>query len=105
MLRVVAGPPFAGAFVRRAATGLVTVASPRAAGGLWATVLTVALTILLPAASLLRRRPTRPRARALAEIEAAPFQLLQDLHSGRVTDYVVWMVVGLAVLVGLLRFG
>jgi hypothetical protein len=34
----------------------------------------------------------------------APFRALQVLHSGRVTDYVVWMMVGLAVLAGGLGF-
>ncbi|MGH8115696.1 MAG: complex I subunit 5 family protein [Rhodanobacteraceae bacterium] len=95
----------AGAFMRRAAEGLVA-GTPSAAGaGTLAAMLTIALTILLPAASLLRRRPTRRLARILAKIETAPFQALQDLHSGRVTDYLVWTMVGLAVLAGLVKFG
>ncbi len=95
----------AGGFIRRAATGLVTVASAPAGGGTLVAGLAFALTILLPAASLLRRRATRRLARAMARMEAAPFHALQDLHSGRVADYVVWMMVGLALLAGLLKFG
>jgi hypothetical protein len=41
----------------------------------------------------------------VVEAETAPFYALHVLHSGRVTDYVVWMMVGLAVLAGWLKFG
>jgi multicomponent Na+:H+ antiporter subunit D len=95
----------AGSFVHRAAAGLVAVASTTEGGGMLAAAITFALTILIPALSLLRRRPLRRFARLAAQIETAPFRALQTLHSGRVTDYVVWMMVGLAVLAGLLRFG
>ncbi|MGH8125676.1 MAG: hypothetical protein ACREPK_07505, partial [Rhodanobacteraceae bacterium] len=73
-------------------------ASPPHAGVLLETTLTFVLTILISAASLLRGRPTRRPARLAVEIETAPFQVLQNLRSGRVTGYVVWMMVGLAVL-------
>lgn len=92
-------------FVHRAATGLVTHLTTHEGGGTLAAAITFALTLLIPAASLLRRRPTSRTARVAAEIETAPFQALHILHSGRVTDYVVWMMVGLAVLAGWLRFG
>ena len=92
-------------FVHSAATGLVARVIPHEGGGTLAAAITFALTILIPAASLLRRRPTSRPARVAAEIETAPFQALHILHSGRVTDYVVWMMVGLAVLAGWLRFG
>ncbi len=95
----------AGSFVHRAAAGLVAVASTTEGGGMLAAAITFALTILIPALSLLRRRALRRFARLAAQIETAPFRALQTLHSGRVTDYVVWMMVGLAVLAGLLRFG
>lgn len=36
--------------------------------------------------------------------ETAPFYALHVLHSGRVTDYVVWMMVEMAVLAGWLKF-
>jgi hypothetical protein len=39
-----------------------------------------------------------------SEIEKLPFRALQTLHSGRVTDYVVWMMVGLATLAVLAKF-
>lgn len=64
---------------------------------------TFALTIAIAAASLFRRRATQKLARLLASIGAAPFRALQTLHSGRVADYVVWMVIGLAVLAALIR--
>ncbi len=85
--------------------GLVAGASPPHAGVLLETTLTFVLTILISAASLLRGRPTRRPARLAVEIETAPFQVLQNLRSGRVTGYVVWMMVGLAVLAGLLKSG
>ncbi len=95
----------AGSFVHQAARGLLSGGSPPAGSSPWGPALTFALTILIPAVSLLRPRPTRRLARMAARVEAAPFKALQTLHSGRVTDYVAWMMVGLAVLVGLLRFG
>ncbi|MGH8189874.1 MAG: complex I subunit 5 family protein [Rhodanobacteraceae bacterium] len=95
----------AGSFIRRAAAALVSGRSSPSGGAEIATAITFALTILIPAASLLRQRPTRKLARLAAGVEAAPFKALQILHSGRVTDYVVWMMVGLAVLAGVLKFG
>ncbi len=92
------------AFVEHASTDLVAGTLPSATSDVTATVLIFALTLLIPAASLLRHRPTRKPARIAAEIETAPFQWLQILHSGRVTDYVAWMMVGLAVLAGFLKF-
>ena len=95
----------AASFVHRAATGLVAHPATHEGDGALAAALTFTLTLLIPAASLLRRRPTRRFARRASEIETAPFHALHLLHSGRVTDYVVWMMVGLAVLAGLLKFG
>jgi multicomponent Na+:H+ antiporter subunit D len=92
-------------FVHSAATGLVSRVIPHEGGGTLAAAITFALTILIPAASLLRGRAMSRGARLAAEAEMAPFRALQVLHSGRVTDYVVWMMVGLAVLAGGLGFG
>ncbi|HET8553246.1 MAG TPA: proton-conducting transporter membrane subunit [Rhodanobacteraceae bacterium] len=92
-------------FLHHAATGLVPGKFPPPKSGMLLAAITFALTILIPAASLLRRRPTRWIARRIARFEAAPFKAMQILHSGRVTDYVVWMMVGLAVLAGWLKFG
>lgn len=92
-------------FLHRAARGLVPGAFPSSKSGMLVAATTFALTILIPAASLLRRRPTSRVARLVAGVEAAPFKAMQILHSGRVTDYVAWMMVGLAVLAGWLKFG
>lgn len=63
----------------------------------------LALTLALLAFALMRERPTRRIARRAARVEALPFNALQFLHSGLVTDYVAWMAVGFAVLAALLR--
>lgn len=90
-------------FTHRAATGLVSAPAAPSGGGTLMSAITFALTIAIPAASLLRRRATRRWARLASEIEAMPLRALEILHSGRVTDYVVWMTVGLAVLAVLVR--
>lgn len=92
-------------FLHHAAAGLVPGQFPPPQSDMLEAAMTFALTIIIPAISLLRRRPTRWIARRMAGIEAVPFKAMQILHSGRVTDYVVWMMVGLAVLAGWLKFG
>ncbi len=92
-------------FLHHAAAALVPGGLPPPKDGTLVTMTTFALTLLVPAASLLRRRPTRHVARRMAKIEMAPFKAMQTLHSGRVTDYVAWMMVGLAILAGWLHFG
>jgi len=57
-----------------------------------------ALTLACLGTALVRRRPVRRWARILFRIESLPFRLLQSFHSGVVTDYVTWMMVGLAAL-------
>lgn len=56
------------------------------------------LTLLLFAVALIRQRPTRRVARRLVRLELLPVRGLQFIHSGLVGDYVIWMVVGLAIL-------
>ncbi|HET7570242.1 MAG TPA: proton-conducting transporter membrane subunit [Gammaproteobacteria bacterium] len=92
----------AGSFTHQAATALVSTTPTPSEGGAVVSAIIFALTILIPAASLLRRRATHRLARLAAGIEAMPLRALQTLHSGRVTDYVVWMMVGLATLAGLI---
>lgn len=58
----------------------------------------LALTLALLAASLMRERPTHRIARRVGRAERLPFDVLQFLHSGLVTDYVAWMAVGVALL-------
>jgi multicomponent Na+:H+ antiporter subunit D len=96
-------PGLVEAFTHRAATGLVNAASTPPGGGTLIAGITFALTVLIPAVSLLRRRATRQLARLASKIERMPFRALQSLHSGRITDYVVWMMVGLAALAILMR--
>ncbi|HET6911726.1 MAG TPA: complex I subunit 5 family protein [Rhodanobacteraceae bacterium] len=65
----------------------------------------LALTLAILAGALLRERPTRRIARVAARAQRAPFDALQFLHSGLVTDYVAWMAIGVALLAGFLRLG
>jgi multicomponent Na+:H+ antiporter subunit D len=58
----------------------------------------IGLTLVLFGLSLARRRPTRPLARKLFWLELLPFRVSQFAHSGLVGDYVIWMVLGLALL-------
>lgn len=90
-------------FTHRAAMGLISATSAPSGSGALMSAISFALTIAIPAASLLRRRATRRWARLASGIGAMPFRALEKLHSGRVTDYVVWMMVGLAVLSVLMR--
>ncbi|HLI18323.1 MAG TPA: complex I subunit 5 family protein [Rhodanobacteraceae bacterium] len=62
----------------------------------------LALTLALLAASLMRERPTRRFARRVGRVERLPFDALQFLHSGLVTDYVAWMAIGVALLAAFL---
>ncbi|HET7307569.1 MAG TPA: proton-conducting transporter membrane subunit [Gammaproteobacteria bacterium] len=96
-------PSLVESFTHHAAEGLVSATSPSAGGGTLIAAITFALTIAIPAVSLLRKRATRRLARVVSDIEKAPFRALQTLHSGRVTDYVVWMMVGLATLAALMQ--
>ncbi len=54
------------------------------------------LTLAIVAGSLVRQRPTSGWARRVAAIGTAPARGLQALHSGIVTDYVAWWLLGLA---------
>lgn len=63
----------------------------------------LALTLAMLAAALMRERPTGRIARHVGRAERLPFDALQFLHSGLVTDYVAWMAIGVAVLAALLR--
>jgi multicomponent Na+:H+ antiporter subunit D len=56
------------------------------------------LTVALVLVALARRRATSALGRTLFGAEKLPFRALQYLHSGVVSDYVAWMVAGLAVL-------
>jgi multicomponent Na+:H+ antiporter subunit D len=60
--------------------------------------LPIALTLCLLALSLFRQRATAALSRRLFDLELVPFRALQFVHSGIVSDYVAWMMVGLAVL-------
>ncbi|HET8551944.1 MAG TPA: proton-conducting transporter membrane subunit [Gammaproteobacteria bacterium] len=96
-------PGLVESFTHDAATGLISKTAEPSGGGTIMTAIAFALTILIPAASLLRQRATRRWARVAARIETLPFRALHRLHSGRVTDYIVWMMVGLAVMASVLR--
>ncbi|HVW54459.1 MAG TPA: proton-conducting transporter membrane subunit [Rhizobiaceae bacterium] len=92
-------------FLRRAARTLLASSNMDAAA-------TAALRQTLPASaflapglavglaflSLMRRRPVSRIARAAARLEMLPFRGLDILHSGFVTDYVVWMALGLGAI-------
>ena len=58
----------------------------------------IILTLALFAFALIRQRATRSVARKLFRLELLPFRGLQFIHSGLVGDYVIWMVVGVAIL-------
>jgi multicomponent Na+:H+ antiporter subunit D len=60
--------------------------------------LPIALTLTLFALSLLRQRATAVLARRLFHAELLPFRAMQFIHSGIVSDYVAWMMLGLAAL-------
>lgn len=62
----------------------------------------LALTLAILAGALMRERPTGRVVRQAARAERLPFDALQFLHSGLVTDYVAWMAVGVALLAGFL---
>ncbi|HET6905327.1 MAG TPA: complex I subunit 5 family protein [Rhodanobacteraceae bacterium] len=62
----------------------------------------LAMTLAILAGALMRERPTGRIARRAARTERLPFDALQFLHSGLVTDYVAWMAVGVALLAGFL---
>jgi len=60
--------------------------------------LPIALTIGLFVLSLFRQRATTALSRRLFHAELLPFRALQFVHSGIVSDYVAWMMLGLAAL-------
>ncbi|HLH91981.1 MAG TPA: proton-conducting transporter membrane subunit [Xanthobacteraceae bacterium] len=66
--------------------------------------LPIALTLVLALLSAVRRRPVRPFPRSLVRLELFPFRALRFLHSGLVADYVAWMIVGFAILAGMLSW-
>ena len=61
-------------------------------------LLPIALTGLVLAFSLVRRRPVSPIARIVAEVESRPLGLLHRVHSGLIGDYAAWLALGLAML-------
>ena len=71
------------------------VALPNAPSG-FAALAPLGLMLLIVTWSLLRQRPTRAWARTLAAVAQAPVRSLQALHSGIVTDYVAWWLLGIA---------
>jgi multicomponent Na+:H+ antiporter subunit D len=58
--------------------------------------LPICIALMLVLLSLFRRRATSIFARTAYSIERLPFDALQSLHSGLVSDYVAWMIVGVA---------
>jgi multicomponent Na+:H+ antiporter subunit D len=67
--------------------------------GVTATYGPVLLTLGIVLSSILRQRPTRAISRRLYRLELLPFRILQFLHCGLIGDYVVWIIVGLAILI------
>ena len=53
------------------------------------------------AAVALRRRPRAGPLGAASAAAAGAIEAVRDLHSGRIPDYVTWLVAGAAVLGGL----
>ncbi|MBV9841929.1 MAG: hypothetical protein JOY99_10470 [Sphingomonadaceae bacterium] len=90
-------------FITRAAPRLLdpfgsgAVALPTA-GGVSASLATLAITLALTLLALLRHRPTSSGGRAIARVERAPLAAIDALHSGLLPDYVTWGTVGLALL-------
>jgi multicomponent Na+:H+ antiporter subunit D len=60
--------------------------------------LPIVLTLALFALSVFRQRATTALSRRLFGAELLPFRALQFVHSGIVTDYIAWMLLGLAAL-------
>ena len=60
--------------------------------------LPIVLTLALFALSLFRRRATAALSRRFFHLELLPFRALQLVHSGIVSDYIAWMMLGLAAL-------
>lgn len=58
----------------------------------------ILLMVAMVLTSLVRQRASTAVARILFRAEKLPFRALQFLHSGLVSDYVAWMIVGLAML-------
>src|SRR5207244_1957560 len=67
------------------------------AAGLVSTLAAIGLAALL----LWRRRLSGVLAVGAAAVLGPPVELLRSLHSGRIGDYVAWLVAGAAVLGGL----
>jgi multicomponent Na+:H+ antiporter subunit D len=60
--------------------------------------LPIALTLGLFVLSLFRQRATAALSRRLFGAELKPFRALQFVHSGIVSDYITWMMLGIAAL-------
>ncbi|MGN6582796.1 MAG: complex I subunit 5 family protein [Rhizobiaceae bacterium] len=93
-------------FLRRAARNLLTASNmhPAVMNGAPpdaltpSAFLTPGLAVALALLSILRLRPVGRFARFAARLETLPFRVLHILHSGLVTDYVMWMALGLSAI-------